>query len=118
MQTKLLFVSLSLFFQQKCKYEILEMKSKFSGNVRVGETHKTKTQDLKNLFSADIVYLQQLQQVISNGGGGPQLLTQDCVHAHRAASQMGGTFPPRWREQRERQFDHYRLATQLCSNTL
>ncbi len=43
-------------------------------------------------------YLQQLQQVISNGGG-PQLLTQGCVY--RAASQMGGTFPPQWREQRE-----------------
>ncbi len=29
----------------------------------------------------DIVYLQQLHQVISNGGGGPQLLTQGCVYA-------------------------------------
>ncbi len=43
-------------------------------------------------------YLQQLQQVISNGGG-LQLLTQGCVY--RAASQMGGTFSPQWREQRE-----------------
>ncbi len=62
-----------------------------------------KSQHLKSLFGADIVYLQQLtlQQVISNGGGGPQLLTQGCVCAYRAASQMGGTFSPRWREQRE-----------------
>ncbi len=60
-----------------------------------------KTQHLKCLFGADIVYLQQLQQVISNDGGGPQLLTQGCVCAYRAASQMGGTFSPRWREQRE-----------------
>ncbi len=51
-----------------------------------------KTQHLKSLFGADIVYLQQLQQVISNGGGGPQLLTRGCVY--RAASQMGGTFFP------------------------
>ncbi len=35
-----------------------------------------KTQHLKSLFGTNIVYLQQLQQVISNGGGGPQLLTQ------------------------------------------
>ncbi len=54
---------------------------------------------LKSLFGADIVYLQQLQQVISNGGG-PRLLTEDCVYAYRAASQMGLTFYPRWREQR------------------
>ncbi len=58
-----------------------------------------KTQHLKSLFGADIVYLQQLQQVISNGG--PQLLTQGCVYAYRAASQMGGIFSPWWREQRE-----------------
>ncbi len=58
-----------------------------------------KTQHLKSLFGADIVYLQQLQQVISNGGG-PRLLTEDCVYAYRAASQMGLTFYPRWREQR------------------
>ncbi len=43
-----------------------------------------KTQHLKCLFGADIVYLLQLQQVISNGGGGPQLLTQGCVYAYRA----------------------------------
>ncbi len=60
-----------------------------------------KTQHLKSLFGADSVYLQQLQQVISNGGGRPQLLTQGCVYAYRAASQMGGTFSPQWREQRE-----------------
>ncbi len=60
-----------------------------------------KTQHLKSLFGADIVYLQQLQQVISNDGGGPQLLTQGCVYAYRAASLMGETFSPRWREQRE-----------------
>ncbi len=60
-----------------------------------------KTQHLKSLFGADSVYLQQLQQVISNGGGGPQLLTQGCVYAYRAASQMGATFSPRWREQRD-----------------
>ncbi len=60
-----------------------------------------KTQHLKSLFGADSVYLQQLQQVISNDRGGPQLLTQGCVYAYRAASQMGGTFSPRWREQRE-----------------
>ncbi len=101
-----------------------------------------KTQHLKSLFGADIVYLQQLQQVISNGGGGPQLLTQGCLYAYRAASQMGGTFSPRWCEQRENlkqlvlrdclwffldykknewvDFYHYRLFffTQLCSNTL
>ncbi len=55
----------------------------------------------KRVFGADSVYLQQLQQVISNGGGGPQLLTQGCVCAYRTASLMGGTFSPRWREQRE-----------------
>ncbi len=38
------------------------------------------------LFGTDIVYLQQLQQVISNDGVGPQLLTQGCVCAYRAAS--------------------------------
>ncbi len=59
-----------------------------------------KTQHLKCLFGTDSVYLQQLQQVISNGGGRPQLLTQGCVYAYRAASQMGRTFSPRWREQR------------------
>ncbi len=53
-----------------------------------------KTQHLKCLFGDDIVYLQQLQQVIRNGGGGPQLLTQGRVCAYRAASQMGGTFSP------------------------
>ncbi len=57
-----------------------------------------KTQHLKCLFGADIVYLLQLQQVISNGGGRPQLLTQGRVYA---SSQMGGTFSPWWREQRE-----------------
>ncbi len=36
------------------------------------------------------VYLQQLQQVISNGGGGPQLLTQGCVYANRAESVTNG----------------------------
>ncbi len=36
-----------------------------------------KTQHLKSLFGADIVYLQQLEQVISNGWGGPQL-QQGC----------------------------------------
>ncbi len=60
-----------------------------------------KTQRLKSLFGADIVYLQQLQQVIRNGGGGPQLLTQSSVYAYRAVSQMGGTFSPLWREPRE-----------------
>ncbi len=40
-----------------------------------------KTQHLKILFGADIVYLQQ--QVISNDGDGPQLLTQGCVYAYR-----------------------------------
>ncbi len=54
-----------------------------------------KTQLLKSLFGAAF---QQLQQIISNGGG-PQLLTQGCVY--RAASHMGGTFSPQWREQRE-----------------
>ncbi len=54
-----------------------------------------KTQHLKSLFGADIVYLLQLQQVISNSGGGPQLLTQGCVYVNRAASQIGGTFSPR-----------------------
>ncbi len=29
-----------------------------------------KTQHLDSLFGADIIYLQQLQQVIGNGGGG------------------------------------------------
>ncbi len=53
---------------------------------------RPKTQHLKCLFGADTVYLQQLQQVISNGGG-PQLLTQGCVYAYRAASQTDGTFP-------------------------
>ncbi len=60
-----------------------------------------KTQHLKSLFSADIVYIEQLQQVNSDGRGGPQLFTQGCVYAYRAASQMGGTFSPQWREQRE-----------------
>ncbi len=60
-----------------------------------------KTQHLKILFGADIVYLQQLQQVFSNDEGGPHLLTQGCVCAYRVASQMGGTFSPQWREQRE-----------------
>ncbi len=60
-----------------------------------------RTQHLKSLFGANIVYLQQLQQVISNGGGRPQLLTHGCVYAYGAASQMGGTFSPQWREQRE-----------------
>ncbi len=81
----------------------------------------------------EIVYLQQLQQVISNDGGGPQLLR--AVYAYRAASQMGGTFSPKWREQREnlKQFydilDYKKMSrmiftisgwlfTQLCSNTL
>ncbi len=49
-----------------------------------------KTQHLKSLFGADIVYLQQLQQVISNGTGGPQLLTQGCVYANRAESVTNG----------------------------
>ncbi len=40
-----------------------------------------KTQHLKSFFGVDIVYLQQLHQVIHNGGGGPQLLTQGCVYA-------------------------------------
>ncbi len=83
----------------------------------------------------EIVYLQQLQQVISNDGGGPQLPTQGCVYAYRAASQMGGTFSPQWREQREnlKQFydilDYKKMSrmiltlsgwlfTQLCSKTL
>ncbi len=83
----------------------------------------------------EIVYFQQLQQVISNDGGGPQLPTQGCVYAYRAASQMGGTFSPQWREQREnlKQFydilDYKKMSrmiltisgwlfTQLCSNTL
>ncbi len=39
-----------------------------------------KTQHLKSFFGVDIVYLQQLHQVIHNGGGGPQLLTQGCVY--------------------------------------
>ncbi len=60
-----------------------------------------KTQHLKSLFGVDIVYLQQLQQVISNVRGGPQLLTQGSVYAYRAASQIGGTFPPQWGEPRE-----------------
>ncbi len=51
-----------------------------------------KTQHLKSLFGNDIVYLQQLQHVNSNGGGGPQLLTRGCVYANKAASQMDGTF--------------------------
>ncbi len=45
------------------------------------------------LEKPDIVYLQQLQEVISNAGGGQQLLTQGIV-SYRAASQMGGTFFP------------------------
>ncbi len=45
---------------------------------------------LQSLFGTNIVFLQQLQKMISNGGR-PQLLTQGCVY--RAASQMGGTFP-------------------------
>ncbi len=60
-----------------------------------------KTQHLKSLFGADIVYLQQLQLLIRYGGGGPQLLIQGFVCAYRLASQMGGTFSPWWREQRE-----------------
>ncbi len=40
-----------------------------------------KTQHLKILFGADIVYIQQ--QVISNDGDGPQLLNQGCVYAYR-----------------------------------
>ncbi len=52
-----------------------------------------KTQHFVSAKEAFLVYLQQLQQVISSGGG-PQLLTQGCVYAYRAASQMGGTFPP------------------------
>ncbi len=55
-------------------------------------------------------YLQQLQQVISNGGG-PQFLTQGCVYAYRAASQMGGTFSTRWCEQRE---NHKQLVLRDC----
>ncbi len=51
----------------------------------------TKTQYLKCLFGADNVTLQQLQQVISNSGGGSQFLTQGCVY--RAASQMDRIFP-------------------------
>ncbi len=106
-----------------------------------------RTQHLKSLFGANIVYLQQLQQVISNGGGRPQLLTHGCVYAYGAASQMGGTFSPQWREQRENLklltltltlfmifLDYKKMsgwiftiigwlfshtaATQLCSNTL
>ncbi len=42
----------------------------------------------QSLFRADIVYLQQLQQVISNGG--PHLLTQGCVYANRAESVTNG----------------------------
>ncbi len=56
----------------------------------------SQTQHLEGIFGTDIVYLQQLQQVISNGKGGPQLLTQDCVYVNRAASQMDGKFEWEW----------------------
>ncbi len=44
----------------------------------------SQTQHLKSLFGADIVYLQQLQQVNSNGGVRLLLLTQGCVYANSA----------------------------------
>ncbi len=50
-----------------------------------------KTQHLKSLFGADSVYLQQLQQVISNGGGGPQLLTVSVLIGQR--HKWAGLFP-------------------------
>ncbi len=47
---------------------------------------------MEGVFGAGIVYLQLLQQLISNGGVGLQLLNQGCVYAYRAASQMADTF--------------------------
>ncbi len=59
-----------------------------------------KTQHLKCLFGALTLYII-VQQVISNGWFGLQLLTQCCVYAYRTASQMRRTFSPQWCEQRE-----------------
>ncbi len=52
-----------------------------------------KTQHLKSLFGAGIVYLQQLQQVMSNGGGGPQLLAQGCFMLTGQRHKWPGLFP-------------------------
>ncbi len=105
-----------------------------------------KTQHLKRLFGANIVYLQQLQQVISNGGDGPQLLTNKLLTCLWGSITNGRDFFPSvtWTEgesetaRSERLFmiflDYkkncgwiftiigwlfsHTAATQLCSNTL
>ncbi len=58
-----------------------------------------KTQHLKSLFCADIVYLQQLQQVMVDADHSFSLraVSMPIGQSHK----WPGLFPPRWHEQRE-----------------